>query len=36
MSEPGINQLPRFALFLPFLCIEKRQVTASANNLKSR
>ena len=25
MSEPGINQLTHFALFLPFSCIDKRQ-----------
>jgi len=26
MSEPGINQLTAFALFLPFSCNERRQL----------
>jgi hypothetical protein len=31
MSEPGINQLPNFALFSPFSCTEGQQVSASAS-----
>ena len=31
MNEPGINQLPHVALFLPFSCNERRQVGASAS-----
>lgn len=35
MSEPGIKHLSDFGLFLPFLCIERRQTGTSRCKAKT-